>query len=285
MARVTRPCKTGRDMSSSEDKAETQKQWNTDPCGAATAPGLVPGTVEFYEKVEAERYLAYAPWLKGAVDFAGFPGGRVLEIGPGLGTDHIQFARHGARMFAIDLTITHLKLTRQRFLLEGRATRLARADAEHLPFADGSFDAVYAFGVLHHTPDTQASVDEIHRVLRPGGTAIVSLYHRHSAFYWIATMLCRGLRHGELWRKGYRRFMAGIEHGSEASGAVPLVKVLSRRQCRQLFARYSEVDIRSDHIEYGHVWVSRAPTLGEQRLRLEKWAGYWGWYLTVRARK
>ena len=272
-------------MTSLNDKVETQRQWNADPCGAETADGLKPGTAAFFDKVEVERYLAYAPWLKYAVDFKSFAGRRVLEVGPGLGTDHVQFARAGARMFAIDLTTTHLQMTRRRFSLEGLVTRLVRSDVEGLPFADGSFDGVYSFGVLHHTPDTRGAIDEIWRVLRPGGSAIVSLYHRHSAFYWVATMLCRGVRRGELRRKGYRRLMAGIEHGSEESGAVPLVKVLSRRQCRRLFNGFSSVAIRSDHIDYSHVFPSRPPSPPERRRALERWAARWGWYLTVTAVK
>jgi len=273
------------EMASPDDKLETQRQWNADPCGAATAPGLEPGSAEFFRKVEAERYETYAPWLKDAVDFPSFAGLRVLEIGPGLGTDHLQIARAGARTYATDLTVAHLQFTRRRFALEGLVTRLTRGDAERLPFADASFDAVYSFGVLHHTPDTQAAIDEVRRVLRPSGFAVVGLYHRHSAFYWISTMLCRGVRRGELWKKGYRRLMAGIEHGSDTSGAVPLVKVLSRRQCRRMFSGYASVDVRSDHIDYSHVFPSRAPSAGERRRRLEKWAGYWGWYLTIRARR
>lgn len=267
------------------EKAETQRQWNADPCGAETAPGLAVGSAAFFAKVESERYGAYAPWLKDAISFGGFAEQRVLEIGPGLGTDHAQFARAGARMYAVDLTERHLLLTRQRFAHEGLETRLTRGDAEHLPFADASFDAVYSFGVLHHTPDTAAAVNEVRRVLRPGGLAIISLYHRHSAFHWVATILCRGLRHGELWRRGYRRLLADIEHGARESGAQPLVRVLSRRQCRKLFAAFPSVTVRSDHVDYCHVFPSRAPTTGATRRRIEKLAGRWGWYLTVRARR
>ncbi len=267
------------------DKLEAQRHWNADPCGASTAGDLERGSPAFFRKVEAERYEVYAPWLKEAVDFHAFEGRRVLEIGPGLGTDHAQFARAGARMYAIDLTATHLELTRRRFALEQLTTRLVRADAERLPLADTSFDAVYSFGVLHHTPNTQAAVGEVRRVLRPGGLAIVSLYHRHSAFHWVATFLCRGIRRGELWKRGYRRLLADIEHGSRESGAAPLVKVLSRRQCRRLFAGFSRVTVRSDHIDYCHVFPSRSPSIGASRRFVERVAGRWGWYLTVVAHK
>jgi len=272
-------------MSQVDAKLETQRQWNTNPCGADAAEELERGSRAFFRGIEDHRYDVYAPWLKEAVGFQSFAGRRVLEIGPGLGTDHAQFARAGARLYAIDLTATHLALTRQRFALETLETRLARADAELLPFVDASFDVVYSFGVLHHTPDTQKAVEEARRVLRPGGLAIISLYHRHSAFHWIATVLCRGIRRGELWTRGYRRLLADIEHGARDSGAEPLVKVLSRRQCRRLFSRFQQVTVRSDHIDYAHFFPSRPPSpLGPRRL-VEKLAGRWGWYLTVIARK
>jgi SAM-dependent methyltransferase len=272
-------------MPQANAKLQTQQQWNASPCGADTAAELERGSPAFFRKVEEHRYEVYAPWLKRAVGFEAFAGRRVLEVGPGLGTDHAQFARAGARTYAIDLTATHLELTRRRFALERLETRLARADAELLPFAEASFDVVYSFGVLHHTPDTGKAVEEVLRVLKPGGLAIVSLYHRHSAFHWISTVLCRGIRRGELVTKGYRRLLSEIEQGARESGATPLVKVLSRRQCRRLFAGFRQVTVRSDHIDYGHVFPSRPPSPPAARRRLEKLAGRWGWYLTVIARK
>lgn len=266
-------------------KVETQRQWNENPCGAEEAGELERGSAAFFQSIEAHRYEVYAPWLKDAAGFATFAGRSVLEIGPGLGTDHAQFARAGARMHAVDLTATHLELTRRRFSVEGLKTRLCRGDAERLPFRDASFDALYSFGVLHHTPDTERAIQEVRRVLRPGGTAIVSLYHRHSAFHWIATVLCRGVRRGELLTRGYKRMLADVEHGARESGTAPLVKVLSRRQCRRLFAAFTQVSVRSDHIDLAHVFPSRRPSPSATRRKIERLAGYWGWYLTVIARK
>ena len=268
-----------------DEKYETQRQWNGDPCGASTAAEFAPGTTGFFSKVEAVRYGDYAPWMPSAMGFDAFRGKRVLEIGPGLGTDHAQFARAGATMFALDLTRRHLELTGQRFRLDGLLTRLIRGDAEDLPLASDQLDAVYAFGVLHHTPGTQRAVDEIHRVLRPGGVAIVGLYHRHSAFHWLYVVLWRGIRVGELRRKGYRRMLSDIEHRSEESDARPLVKLFSRRDCRRLFAGFSETRIRSDHIEPWHIVPFVRPVFGARRLWLERLAGRWGWFLTAFARK
>jgi SAM-dependent methyltransferase len=266
-------------------KRETQKQWNADPCGARTALEHEAGTPEFYRQVEHERYDVYAPWMREAIGFASHAGEAVLEVGPGLGTDHAQFARAGARMFALDLTNRHLQLTRRRFLNEGLLTRPVRGDAEALPFADAMFDLVYSYGVLHHTPDTAGAVREIHRVLRPGGLAIVGLYHRHSAFHWIYTVLWRGVVFGGLWRKGYRRLLSDIEYRSAGSDAVPLVKVFSRRECRRLFSGFRETRLRADQIEWSHMVPFAAPGRGPSRGVLEALGHRWGWYLTAFARK
>jgi len=263
------------------DKLEVQKQWNADPCGSSTAREHESGSAAFFHKVETERYDIYAPWMRMAIGFEAYRGKRVLEIGPGLGTDHAQFARAGAEMYALDLTVRHLELTRRHFELEGLVTRLVRGDAEALPFEADYFDVVYSFGVLHHTPGTQAAIDEVRRVLRPGGLAIVGLYHKHSAFYWICTMLLRGVIRGELRKKGYRRLLADIEYRSTDSDAVPLVKVLTRRDCRRLFADFAETRIRADQIDYAHFWPSLPPATGASRRLLERFAHRWGWYLTV----
>jgi SAM-dependent methyltransferase len=268
-----------------DDKLETQKQWNADPCGASTAAEYERGSPAFFHKVDTERYAVYAPWLRGAIGFDAHRGQAVLEIGPGLGSDHAQFARAGAAVYALDLTITHLELTRRRFEVEGLITRPVRGDAEALPFPDRCFDVVYAFGVLHHTPETAKAAEEIRRVLRPGGLAIVGLYHKHSAFYWICTILLRGLLLGELRRKGYRRLLADIEQPSGVSDAVPLVKVFSRRGCRRLFAGFTHTSIRTDQIDFAHFWPSLPPATGRARRWLEAIAHRWGWYLTVLAWK
>jgi ubiquinone/menaquinone biosynthesis C-methylase UbiE len=97
-----------------------------------------------------------------------------------LGTDLLQFARAGADVTGIDLTPASIELTRKRFSLYGIQAQLHVADAEDLPFPDATFDVVYSFGVLHHTPNTQKTLDEVLRVLKPGGEMIVMLYHKNS---------------------------------------------------------------------------------------------------------
>jgi SAM-dependent methyltransferase len=260
-------------------KAEVVKQWNADPCGADRTNPF--GSREFFERVERERYREYAPWLPGVVGFDRYAGQRVLEVGFGLGTDLISFARGGAQCFGIDLTPAHIEAATRRFVLEGFPVRIVRGDAEFLPFEDESMDAVYSFGVLHHTPQTRKAVMEIHRVLRVGGHAVVALYHRDSAF-WIYTLLVRGILRGAFFRMGYRRTVSQIER-REHSDAVPLVKVYSRRGVRSLFSVFDDVGVQAKHFGHGNFGSSSMKRILD---RYENVLGnLFGWYLIVRARK
>lgn len=116
-------------------------------------------------------------------DFAKFDGAKdksVLEVGVGLGADHERFARAGAVLTGIDLTARAISNTKRRFALNGLESELHVGDAEALPFANDSFDIVYSWGVIHHSPDTSTAAREILRVLKPGGRFAVMIYHRHS---------------------------------------------------------------------------------------------------------
>ena len=268
---------------SRDPKQEAMRLWNADPCGGDVGPAR-EDAVAFFRAVDANRYGTYAPWLPAAAEFDRHRGESLLEIGCGMGTDLSRFFRGGARVFAIDLTDGHLRLARRRLEVEGSAARVLRADAEQLPFANDCFDAVYSFGVLHHTPGTAQAIGEIHRVLRPGGRAIVALYHRHSVFYWFYTLLVRGLLHGRLFTQGYDRLIADVEK-HEHTDALPLVKVYSRRDMRRLFARFASVTVEIHHLKpqdlaYAAPIARRIPPSW-----MEAAASRWGWYIFAKATK
>ncbi len=156
-----------------EDKLRAREQWSQDPCGAMYVREHELGTREFFESVEKHRYSEYAPWMPELMGFNQFSGAKLLEIGCGMGTDLLQFAKGGAHCHAVDLTPRSVEITRHRFGLYGFKGLFAISDGERLPFRDNSFDVVYSNGVLHHTPDTAGAIKEVHRVLRPGGIAKV----------------------------------------------------------------------------------------------------------------
>lgn len=132
---------------------------------------------EQYQHQLARRY-ELEPYIPPFADFEQQKGRRVLEIGVGLGADHQMFAAAGTHLSGCDLTERAIAHTRQRLEIFGLKSDLQVADAENLPYPDASFDTVYAWGVIHHSPDTPQAAAEIHRVLRPGGTARVMIYHK-----------------------------------------------------------------------------------------------------------
>src|SRR6266853_1792115 len=170
-------------------KERVRAFWQTHPCGTRFRDDEM-GTPEFFARVESHRYTK--EWhIPGAADFGGAHGLSVLEIGCGLGTDGAQFAKAGAHYTGVDLTEAAVDLARRRFKISGLPGEFRVADAENLDFADNTFDRVYSHGVLHHTPDTARAVAEIHRVLKPGGRAIVMLYHRGSYNYRVGIRVLR----------------------------------------------------------------------------------------------
>lgn len=226
-----------------EGKLRAREQWGQDPCGAEYDREHDLGTREFFDAIERHRYSEYAPWMPRLMEFDKFRGKRLLEIGCGMGTDLLQFARGGARCTGIDLTPRSVEITRHRFRLYGATGAFMISDGERLPFHSDSFDVVYSNGVLHHTPDTAGAIREVHRVLRPGGVAKIMLYHRNSLNYWLEIVLRRGLLGFEFLRgRSAEEIMSRVVEHSD-HGARPLVKVYSRKQMRTLFSMFSEVVI------------------------------------------
>jgi SAM-dependent methyltransferase len=265
-----------------EAKQRAREQWSQDPCGAETDREHECGTREFFDEIEKARYENYAPWMPELMGFDQFAGARLVEVGCGMGTDLLQFARGGAVCTGIDLTPRSIEITRHHFALYGEPADFLIGDGERLPFADRSFDVAYSNGVLHHTPDTAGAIRELHRVLKPGGTAKVMLYHKGSINYWGEMMLHRGLLRGELLRGRSPEEIMGRWVEYSEHGATPLVKAYSRKQTRELFKEFREIKIDVEQLLRGEL-----PVVGKllpeglfKPLRTN-----FGWNLIVTARK
>jgi ubiquinone/menaquinone biosynthesis C-methylase UbiE len=213
------------------EKQAVRDFWNRQSCGEVYAVG---STVR--EQLDAQAAMRYAlePYI---ADFARFADGRgrdVLEVGVGMGADHLEWAKASPRsLTGIDLTPRAIELTRQRIDSYGCASTLRCADAERLPFEDESFDLVYSWGVLHHSPDTARAVREVFRVLRPGGTARVMIYHKWSIsgyLLWARYGMIRGYGLSET----YARYLES-----------PGTKAFSLAEARRMFAAFSRVATRT----------------------------------------
>lgn len=263
-------------------KQRAREQWGHDPAGAAYGREYEFATREFFDAVERHRYSEYAPWMPEVMGFNDFADARLLEVGCGMGTDLLQFARGGARVTGVDLTPRSIEITRKHFELYDQTGDFAITDGEELPFAGESFDVVYSNGVLHHTPNTAEAVGEIHRVLRPGGLARVMLYHRTSWNYWFEIILHRGFLRGQMLRgQNAEEIMSRYIEISEGGGR-PLVKVYSRREARQLFSMFREVKTEVEQLTRREFYFLGRLLPEKLFRRLEK---NLGWNVIISARK
>lgn len=147
-----------------------------------------PGTREFFEETESYRFekLYYLPQL---VNFNGFHGKKLLDVGCGLGNDLTRFARGGSAVVGVDLASRAIELATANFEQRGLHGTFAVMNGEALQFPDASFDVVYCHTVLHFTPDPARMVKEIHRVLRPGGEAILMTVNRNSWLFRLQRLM------------------------------------------------------------------------------------------------
>ena len=180
-------------------KARVKTHWENEPCESRY--GSSDARREYFDEIAQTRYQLQ-PYIP---TFAGFDKARglcILEIGVGAGADFHNWIKNGGQATGIDMTEAAIALTTERLELNHVDTatyRLMVADAENLPFESEQFDLVYAFGVLHHTPDTETAFREVHRVLKPGGMLRAMVYHVPS---WVGWMLW--VAHGLLKAKPFR---------------------------------------------------------------------------------
>ena len=207
----------------------------------------------------------------GGIDLAGKC---VLEIGSGSGAHACLFKRRGADLTAIDLTPARaLSTARKLALARGPGpARAYQADAESLPFRDETFDIVYSNGVLHHSEDTARCVAEVRRVLKPGGSAVIMLYSRHSANYWLS-IVPRGVLLGAVFRRPQieweAEWVGRVTEGTPKFGAMrnPITRVYSARALRRLFADFRIESLRKCSFQFDHFAVPRLTQIRDWILR------------------
>jgi SAM-dependent methyltransferase len=246
---------------------QVRRYWEREACG--TAPAITGPVGEFtpawFARIEEHRY-AVEPMIHAVAQFTRHRGKKLLEIGVGAGTDHLQWSRAGCECWGVDLTDRAIETTTRHLAVHGLSSNLQRLDAETLPFADASFDLVYSWGVLHHAERPELIVREIARVLRPGGQFIGMLYHRRSL-----NTLQHWARHALLAGRPWRSFRDVIWHHMESVGT----KCYEPDEVRRVFSPFAECA----------AWPLR--TVYDTQ-HLPRWLGQlvpddWGWFLAVRA--
>jgi len=209
--------------------------WEQEPCGTGER---ITGTLElgsraWFEAVEQNRY-ANEPMIHAVAQFTRHHGKRILEIGVGAGTDHLQWARAGCDCHGVDLTEAAIETTRRRLALYHLSSDLRRIDAEHLPFEDAAFDLVWSWGVVHHAVHPENIVAEIHRTLRPDGEFRGMMYKRRSL-----AVFKEWLKHAALRGRPWRSFADVLASHFESPGT----KAYTLAEMRRLFAAFRNVHV------------------------------------------
>jgi len=292
--------------------------WNTEACGSHFVKAE-KGSAEFYKQYCQFRYRVewHIPLL---VPFSETRGKTVLEIGCGNGADGTLFAQNGAVYTGVDLTEAAVASARRHFELLDLSGKFQIENAEHLTFPDQSFDFVYSYGVLHHSADPQRAFAEVGRVLKPGGKAVLMVYHKHSFNYYVrilgymrARVIARILRRASLlskdrvvlkdelkgvrgnegssiWQVHYENFLkmgwsylaakTFVHHATDGPEC-PFAYVYTRKSLSQAFSHFSAVRTCVAHFPLRRYGISRwVPR------RIENFLASWmGWYLFVHLTK
>jgi SAM-dependent methyltransferase len=210
-------------------------------CGSALARqvGVTDATAESLARFDA-AYMANYPYLESYLPER-LDGVELLEIGLGYGTLSALLIARGASYHGADIAEGPVEMVRHRLRLAGDGQpeqRVVQASALDLPHPDERFDRLYTIGCLHHTGDIARAVSEVHRVLRPGGTAVVMLYNRDSLRQILKVRLPALLRRGRSSDQ-----VAGFYDTNAAGDAAPHVEYVSRRDVRRMFGAFSDVAI------------------------------------------
>ena len=231
-------------LTSTEYKKQTRLHWGGHPCGSNDSDKESLSR-DYFEEIEHRRYESH-PWILRAIECFDLRGKRVLELGYGMGTDHLQLARRGGQMYGLDLTPASGQVTKRRFELYGFHSELMIGDAEHLPYRDGEFDFVYSFGVVHHSPDTERIIREIHRVLKPGGKCWITVYHKNSLFFWWTVYLHDWILKGGFCRETLKERISRIEYPNDNPHLV--IKLYRKKEFAEMFQPFKEVRSTIDHL-------------------------------------
>lgn len=252
-----------------------------------------PGSWAFFERLDREFYSWNTPLHKTKPFDLLFPyeryaaGSRVLEVGCGLGTMAMNWARCGMNVTAVDFNATSIEMTRKRFALQGLEGDIRLEDARALPFEDGQFDYGYSWGVLHHAPNLEESVSELIRVIKPGGGYGIMLYNRRSILYGYAVQYIEGFLHYENQFLGPLELASRYGDGAAQEGN-PHTWPITAQEARDLLSPFSRnVKVRCLGTELDSVVRRILPIVARAvpRFALKSWARRYGWSLWIYGNK
>lgn len=245
----------------SEEMIERVREyWDRRPCNIRHSAKPI-GTREYFDEVERRKYFV-EPHIPGFAQFERWKGKKVLEIGCGIGTDSVNFARNGACLTVVELSEKSLEICRRRFEVYGLNARFYLGNAEELSSVVPvePYDLIYSFGVIHHTPRPEKVFEEIKNYCKPETEIRVMLYSQWS---WKVLWIIFKFGKGAFWRANEL-----VRTYSEAQTGCPVTHYYSSRDIRRLMRDFDIIEMRKDHVfpykmdkyinyEYEWVWYFR----------------------------
>ena len=224
--------------------------WNESPSQLVRSKKPI-GTQEFFDEIEWRRYFLETH-IKPFAKFESYKGKKVLEIGCGMGTDTMQFARAGAIITAVDYSRTSIDLAKIRTEREGHTIRFVHANAEHLSdyLPVEKFDLIWSFGVLHHTPNPELAYKQLTKYMDANTVLKLMVYHSMS-LKTLGVMLMHGPRN---WREKVRYY-------SEHKDGSPVTYLYTKKEITDLLDRcgieVTKINVRYLWMRWYLKWIPR----------------------------
>ncbi len=237
-------------MNDEKIKKKVREHWNKNPMDYDKIKAKC-GSKNYYNQIEKQfRKVCYfgqdskKPIFHKLIPYKKLKDKEVLVIGCGAGSISKEFAKQGASITAIDLTPIAVKNTKKQLTNYKLNGKVLEADAENLPFKDNSFDFVWSWGVIHHTPNTKKAADEIYRVLKKDGQARIMIYHKNSIFYYFLVQFCRGILQGQYLKWSPQKILNKYTDHSD-KGGTPLGKAYTKKQSKKLFSKFKKIKFKT----------------------------------------
>ncbi|MBU1666564.1 MAG: class I SAM-dependent methyltransferase [Gammaproteobacteria bacterium] len=283
------------------DNRDVQHWWRDNPMTYGAVHGETSyadgdfemGSLPFFDRLDREFYNWNHPLHDRKPFDRLFPydrygaGAKVLEIGCGLGTMSMNWAKNGVEMTAVDLNPTSIEQTRKRFQLMGLSGTIELMDGRALELPDDHFDYVYSWGVLHHSPALEQSLREMMRVLKPGGGFGLMLYNRRSILHWYKTLYTEGFLHYEDRFLGPLELASRYGDGARAEGN-PHTWPVTKRELTAMLGSFSpDLDYRLLGTDLDTAFHALLPGLGLLLPAWAKkpWARRFGWSVWAEGHK